>query len=250
MKNMDPALSLPKLTRRTFLKASAATAAIVALSDKLLAPSTLTQTTPAQQGNVVVKHGFCHSCHFAKCNVLYTVTNGVLTGVEGDPQGPWNQGMLCVRGNAASLHVYNPYRVKTPLKRTNSQKGLDVDPGWVEISWDEAVNTLAQKLGAIRKDDPRTLLWFTGFPSLFSIVTGLAGVFPGVFGTPNSLGPTGALCSVHLSNGLVHGGFVHWPDFEYAKYLIALRRRQRLRDRRASTRHESGSRRSAQLARR
>ncbi len=32
------------------------------------------------------------------------------------------------------MNVYNPYRVKSPMKRTNPRKGLEEDPGWVEIT--------------------------------------------------------------------------------------------------------------------
>jgi len=33
------------------------------------------------------------------------------------------------------MGLYNPYRVKVPLMRTNPEKGPDIDPGWVEITW-------------------------------------------------------------------------------------------------------------------
>jgi anaerobic selenocysteine-containing dehydrogenase len=118
-----------RLTRRQFLKTSAATAAAVTVSNKLLPShgSTLVNVASAAP-KTEVKHGFCHSCHFGKCNILYTVTDGVLTSVEGDPDGPWNKGMMCVRGNAVGMHVYNPYRVKTPMKRTNPQRVLMLIP--------------------------------------------------------------------------------------------------------------------------
>ena len=36
-------------------------------------------------------------------------------------------------GKSTIMNLYNPYRVKAPMKRTNPEKGLNVDPGWVEI---------------------------------------------------------------------------------------------------------------------
>lgn len=211
-----------KMTRRQFLKTSAVTAALVAASDKII-PTQASMFAPATAlaaPSAEVKHGLCHSCHFGKCSVLYTVKDGVLTGVEGDPDGPWNHGTMCVRGNGAIMYLYNAYRVKSPLKRTNPQKGLDVDPKWVEISWDEAINTVAEKLNTARKQDPRTVIWLGGFPSQFSTI--LRTPLAAVIGTPNTASATGSLCSVHHSNAFHHGGFVHWPDFEYGKYVIAI----------------------------
>ena len=43
------------------------------------------------------------------------------------------------------MGLYNPYRVKTPLMRTNPEKGLDVDK-WKEITWDEALDITAKEL--------------------------------------------------------------------------------------------------------
>lgn len=219
MNNKVPSLGM---TRRQFLKTSGAVAALAAFSDKLLAGpgSILSPGAASAAPATVVKHGLCHSCHFGKCSMLYTVTDGVLTGVEGDPNGPWNQGRMCVRGNGAIMYLYNSYRVKTPLKRTNPQKGLDVDPKWVEISWDEALSTVADKINAARKDDPRKIVWLTGFPSQFSTVA--RGPLATLLGTPNNASATGSLCSVHHSNAFHHGGFVHWPDFDYGKYVIAV----------------------------
>jgi anaerobic selenocysteine-containing dehydrogenase len=213
-----------ELTRRDFLKLSGGTLALSTLAGRLWGKSegAFTPMAKPNGAGTTVMHGFCHSCHFGKCNMLYTVKDGILVGAEGDPDGLWNKGTACVKGQAVPMFVYNPYRVKTPLKRTNPEKGLDVDPGWEEISWDEAINILAEKLKAIREDDPRKLVWSNGFPSFYNAVTGRGSIFAGVFGTPNQPGATGSMCSVHLSNGLVQGGFVEWPDYDYNKYLLAV----------------------------
>ena len=50
--------------------------------------------------------------------------------------------------------TYNPNRVLTPMKRTNPKKGRDEDPGFVPISWDEALDLVAAKLNAVRADGP------------------------------------------------------------------------------------------------
>ena len=40
---------------------------------------------------------------------------------------------------------------KTPMKRTNPAKGRGIDPKFVPISWDEALNTVADKMIELRK---------------------------------------------------------------------------------------------------
>src|SRR3972149_5370315 len=59
-------------------------------------------------------------------------------------------GRPCVRAYGLVQKMYNPNRIKAPMKRTNPKKGKDQDPRWVEISWDEALDLLARKLQGIR----------------------------------------------------------------------------------------------------
>lgn len=208
------------ITRRGFIAAGAGAAAALALPLGF----NVFETAEADEGGATeVIPGCCHSCHFGSCTLNYTVKNGVLVGVEGNPNGPFNKGKICPRGLSIPNYVYNPYRVKAPLKRTNPEKGLDVDPGWQEISWDEAVETLAAKMKAVYEDDPRKLVWMSGFAFASNYVTGtIARVYPPAFGTPNSTATTGNTCSVHLSAGLVTGGFVMWPDYDYTNYVLAI----------------------------
>jgi len=119
----------------------------------------------------------CGMCYIG-CGIQVKVENGVAVSIEGDPNNPQNRGNICAKGQAGLMNLYNPHRIKTPLKRTNPQRGLHVDPGWKEISWDEALNTIVSKLVAIR-DNPKQLyiqgwevtgdshLWLHAFASAF-----------------------------------------------------------------------------------
>jgi anaerobic selenocysteine-containing dehydrogenase len=132
------------------------------------------------------------------------------------------------------MGLYNPYRVKTPLKRTNPKKGLHEDPGWVEISWDEALDMVAERLKAIRETDPRKLVVWEGWgcsDSLFitpkeveksTNYTRPGIIFADAFGTPNQVGSHGPLCSIHFAANLVHGQHPEYiTDLEHCRYLIA-----------------------------
>ena len=209
------------ITRRGFVATGATGLAALSLGCDIFTPSTATAEEATGQTEVIP--GCCHSCHFGSCTLNYTVQDGVLTGVEGCPNGPFNKGKICPRGLSIPNYVYNPYRVKAPLKRTNPEKGLDVDPGWQEISWDEAMDTLVEKMKAVYETDPRKLMWMSGFAFASNYVTGtIARVYPPAFGTPNSTATTGNTCSVHLSAGLVTGGFVMWPDYDLTNYVLAI----------------------------
>ncbi len=46
---------------------------------------------------------------------------------------------------------FNPNRVKAPMKRTNPKKGRNEDPRFVEISWDEALDSFVKKLLEVKE---------------------------------------------------------------------------------------------------
>src|SRR5262245_7769497 len=59
-------------------------------------------------------------------------------------------GKACVKAYGLVQKLYNPNRVLHPMKRTNARKGRGEDPGFVRISWDEAIDLVAEKLNATR----------------------------------------------------------------------------------------------------
>lgn len=213
------------ITRRQFLKASAATATVLAVSDKLWAgkAGSLVQAASVP-GQDEWLHSHCRMCTQPKCATLAHIKNGVMVGLEGDSDSPLNAGTLCPRGQGAVFNLYNPYRVKAPLKRTNPQKGLDVDPKWTEISWDEALNAVAQRMQKIKSEDPRKLVFSTGFGSQGNIYAPIANNFYAALGIPgdNKVPSNGPMCSVHLASCMVQAAFTNGPDHVYCDYLITL----------------------------
>jgi anaerobic selenocysteine-containing dehydrogenase len=213
------------VTRRTFLKATATVAAVAAVGDRLFdgPVSTLVESAAASTEQVsedVWLPSYCRMCHRNMCGSKVHIVNGVVVRIEGDDTCPTNEGRLCARGNAAIYNLYNPYRAKAPLKRTNPKKGLDEDPGWVEISWEEALNTVSERLKKIRDDDPRKLVVHDGFSAEESF---LRRAWPSAFGRGvSSLGSSGALCAVHFHTQLVQGSSMSNEDMSFCNYVIAL----------------------------
>ena len=78
--------------------------------------------------------------------VTARVENGVVKKLDPNPKSLKSRGMLCARGNAGVQQLYDPDRIKVPMKRTNPKKGKGEDPKFVPISWDEALDTIADKM--------------------------------------------------------------------------------------------------------
>jgi len=76
------------------------------------------------------------------------VRGGRIVGIEGDPEFPTNHGSMCSKGLAAPQLVYHPDRLTRPLKRTgNRGRGK-----WQPVSWDEALDTIAEKLRQAKEE--------------------------------------------------------------------------------------------------
>lgn len=88
------------------------------------------------------------------CAMLVTVKDGVATEVRGDPDHPNTAGALCTKVSRYVERTYHPDRLLHPQKRIG-KKG---EGKFVRISWDEALNTIAEKLKQIAAKDPRAVL--------------------------------------------------------------------------------------------
>lgn len=149
-------------SRRDFLRTTAITGAVAATlgPDFLGTPAAFAaegaaQTAPGSAGPAAapaapvtrIVPGRCHECH-PQCPLLVHVRGGRVIKVEGDPQGP-NRGAVCAKGQATVKNLYSPERLNYPMKRTRP-KG-EADPGWVRISWDEALKTIVERFKQIQE---------------------------------------------------------------------------------------------------
>ena len=92
------------------------------------------------------------------------------------------------------------------MKRTNPKKGLDQDPGWVEISWEEALSTVSDKLKAVHDDDPRKLVVVSGFGNM-AVTEGVTNAFRLAFGSPNDFRIHGESRAYHFGVDYTQGIF-------------------------------------------
>ncbi|MGD9949145.1 MAG: molybdopterin-dependent oxidoreductase [Desulfobulbus sp.] len=137
------------LTRRNFLKAASIAAASVPLSKvaakaesgvvraPLVAPGSFKNTQTAVGG-------VCEMC-FWRCQLVGKIRDGRLIKLEGNPKSIDNGVSICARGNAGVKLLYDPDRLKYPLKNVGKRGA----PKWQRISWEEALDTCASKLKAV-----------------------------------------------------------------------------------------------------
>jgi len=139
------------LSRRRFLKISATAAGTAAVVGGLQAALNATPAaavgggvlTPIGEEHIVPS--VCLLCP-AGCGLLGRVVDGKLVKLEGNPMHPINQGALCPKGQAAPELLYNPDRLTGPMRSTGERGSGQ----WEQISWDEAIQTVAQKLNDLR----------------------------------------------------------------------------------------------------
>lgn len=145
-------------------------------------------TTEASGGaTTTVLKSVCRSCH-GGCGVLLHVRDGRLVKIEGDREGPLNHGRLCPIGTVTLDIVYNPKRQHHPMRRIGPRGSGQ----WARITWDEALDEIAARLDAIRKEfGPEAIALGTG--------TGRHHIrwvsrFGNALGTPNWCEPGFAQC--------------------------------------------------------
>ena len=161
----------------------------------------------------------CNDC-FAYCAIRVHRVNGVVTKIEGNPADPLTQGRICARGLSAINTLYDPSRLNYPLKRTNPEKGIGIDPKWERISWDEALDTITEKLKKVRADNPKKLVAAIGVNQMNCSA---GPPFVWAFGSPNVwVGGAGNHCGsgMHVIGGLTHAAWGANPDLNYCNYLI------------------------------
>jgi anaerobic selenocysteine-containing dehydrogenase len=206
-----------RLTRRTFIQASATTAGLLAAGcatteplSAAMAPRKAKDAGPAK-GEWVAST--CQGCT-QWCAIQILVQEGRAVRVRGNPLSKSNHGYVCPRGHLIPQQVYDPDRIKQPMKRTNPAKGRGVDPKWVAISWDEALDIVADKMIELRKaNQTDKLVYMRGRYSPTSTDL-LYGTLPKVFGTPNYFSHS-AICAEaeKMGPGLTQG-FFGYRDYD------------------------------------
>ncbi len=155
------------------------------------------------------------------CGIDVKSFNGIIRGIYPDSARAkvFNTG-ICPMGSAGAFSVYNPYRLKVPLKRTNPNKGPKEDPRWVEISWEEAFTTIAARMNRLKKENPAKVVWQTGHGQYLMNMNFMEAFFD-AFGSPNVVGrASNCIASRFVAEGLTWGNISSLPDLEHTNMLL------------------------------
>ena len=132
-----------EVTRRAFLKVAViggSSATVLGLDLK----SAYAQLKELKIARARETRSTCPYCAVGCGVLIYTIGDGAknvtpqVVHVEGDPDHPTNRGTLCPKGSSLEQDMLNPRRLTKPQVRR---------PGatdWQDISWDDALDEIAQ----------------------------------------------------------------------------------------------------------
>lgn len=136
-----------KISRRTFLQSASVAALAIPLS-KAVASETSMEPSPLEAPGTFkdekVTGGVCEMC-FWRCQLVGRKRGQRLIKLEGNPKSIDNGTALCARGNAGTQLLYDPDRLKYPLKNVGKRGA----PEWKRISWEEALDECSNRLNTI-----------------------------------------------------------------------------------------------------
>ena len=114
---------------------------------------------------IEIRKSICAICDPGPlCGSDLYVKDEKIIKVEGSEKHPSNQGTLCPKGAATRQYVYHEDRLKTPMKRTGPRGSGKFTP----ISWDEALETIANQFNKIKKENgPESVAFFSGYTKYF-----------------------------------------------------------------------------------
>lgn len=160
-----------------------------------------------------IRRTYCGLCH-PRCGARLHIENGRAVKVEGDPDHPISRGRLCARGELIIDHLYHPARLNYPQKRTGERGANE----WQRLSWDQALDEVAERLAALRDQyGPETLAFSHGTHRTYHWD---GRRFFNLFGSPNLCGANNiCMCPSQAVEYATYGGFAG-GDIRRTKCLV------------------------------
>lgn len=162
----------------------------------------------------------CQGCT-SWCPVQVRVVDGRAVELRGNPLALANHGQICPRPHLALQQVYDPDRIKVPMKRTNPNKGRDEDPKFVPITWDEALEMIAERMMELRaNDETHKFALFRGRYSYMRDV--IYSALPKIFGSPNGVSHSAICAEAEKFGAYFTEGFWDYRDYdlENTRYVL------------------------------
>ncbi len=160
-------------------------------------------------------YSICFGCS-VRCPIRVVVQDGKVKWLEGNPHVAGMEGSLCPRGMAGIALLYDDQRVQSPMIRT----GPRGSGNWRKVSWDEALNFVADKLKEIiKKHGPQSVV----LGERTQLSTHISKTFLRALGSPNHF-THDAICkgSVNTAGRSLFGYTDAQMNFDYAntKHIV------------------------------
>ncbi len=165
----------------------------------------------------MIVNTYCARMDHGGCGLRVHLESGRITKIEGDPDSPLSHGYLCAKGLAQLERINHPDRLKYPMKRAG-ERG---EGKWSRISWDEALDTLSEKIKeTIARNGQKAIAFAQGTPKgleLFLILR-----LANLLNIPNVSTP-GHVC--HMPRETASNltcGFFPVPDYDHPPACIVV----------------------------
>lgn len=183
------------VTRRGFIKGTAAAGATVALLGATSMATSQDWLVPTQahaEGDGEYTAYTYHQSHCGgMCSLACTVRDGRLVSVQPNNCVEDRYETICVKGISEVQHIYSDHRIQTPLKRTGERGSGEFTP----ISWDEALDEMCDTLKTLQDEHGRDCVVIStgaeaNFPWLAALLGAQVDGSSGIdVGTGNGLDP-------------------------------------------------------------
>ncbi|HET6151762.1 MAG TPA: molybdopterin-dependent oxidoreductase, partial [Marmoricola sp.] len=166
--------------------------------------------------------GVCNLCE-AICGITLTISEDRVTSIRGNDDDPLSRGHICPKGVALADIYADPDRLRRPIRRT----GTGAEATWAEISWDEALDTVAENLAAAINLHGRDALGiYLGNPSAHSLGAMTHGIgLIKAFRTRNKFSASSVDQIPHMYVGMLmfgHQLLLPVPDIDRTSYFLVL----------------------------
>ncbi|WP_321390890.1 molybdopterin-dependent oxidoreductase [Emcibacter sp.] len=160
----------------------------------------------------------CPLCE-AICGLEIKTKEREIVSIRGDRDDPFSRGHICPKGVALKDIQEDPDRLRTPLKKVNGD--------WQEISWDEALNEVTDRLFSTRETfGPDAIGVYLGNPNVHNLGSMThAPIFYKMLRTKNRYSATTVDQLPHqLVSHLMYGHqfLLPVPDIDHADYMLIL----------------------------
>ena len=140
-----PGYTNVRISRRNFLKASAATVGAVSIGSAGSGNNLLAAAPSPENAIAHERESVCPFCQ-TRCTLKVQIKDGRVVNVYGNSENYWTEGAMCPKGKSLVELTHSPHRILYPLLREGSS--------WKRISYEKAVDMVASRIMQIKETHP------------------------------------------------------------------------------------------------